>query len=155
MKRSLLFYSLLFVCSFAATAQNLKPFEGDNGLYGYKDEKDKVVIAPQYVTATYFFKGVDKAWVYLNDKFALIDKTGKQVIPFKYSYVNYFQEGMAVVATNTKFTEPGGDYGFVDKNGKEVIPLIYDYAEEFKNGKAKVKKGGKEFYIDKTGKETR
>ena len=96
MKRILLFSLLFFLCCVFATAQNLKPFVANNGLYGYKDEKDKVVIAPQYVTATYFFKGVDKAWVYLNDKFALIDKTGKQVIPFKYSYVNYFQEGMEI-----------------------------------------------------------
>jgi hypothetical protein len=59
---------------------------------------------------------------------------------------------MAVVAINTKFMEAGGNYGFVDKNGKEAIPLIYEYAEEFKAGKAKVKKAGKEFYIDKTGK---
>ena len=59
---------------------------------------------------------------------------------------------MAVVTTNTKFMEAGGNYGFVDKNGKEIIPLIYEAAEEFKDGKAKVKKEGKEFYIDKTGK---
>ena len=61
-------------------------------------------------------------------------------------------EGMAVVAVDTKFMEAGGVYGFVDKNGKEVIPLIYDHAEEFKDGKAGVKKDGKEFFIDKTGK---
>lgn len=147
-----LFILLLFFSFLHTTAQNLKPFEANNGLYGYKDDKGKIVIAAQYVTATYFFSGVDMAWVYLNEKFALINKKGKPVIPFKYSYVNYFQEGMAVVAINTKFMEAGGKYGYVDKHGKEIIPLIYDYAEEFKNGKAKVKKAGREFYIDKTGK---
>ncbi|MGF2413377.1 WG repeat-containing protein [Ferruginibacter sp.] len=147
-----LFILLLFFSFLQTTAQNLKPFEANNGLYGYKDDKGKIVIAAQYVTATYFFSGVNKAWVYLNEKFALIDKKGKLVIPFKYSYVNYFTEGMAVIAINTKFMEAGGNYGFVDKHGKETIPLIYDYAEEFKNGKAKVKKGNEEFYIDKTGK---
>lgn len=133
-------------------AQILKPFEANNGLYGYKDEKGKIVIPARYVTATYFYDGIDKAWVYLNSKFALINKKGKLITPFKYSYVNFFSEGMAVVAVNTKFMAAGGGYGFVDKNGKEVIPTIYDHAEEFKDGKAKVNKAGKEFYIDKTGK---
>ncbi len=146
---SLSFFILFF---FKTYAQNLKPFEANNGLYGYKDEKGRIIIPARYVTATYFYEGVNKAWVYLNAKFALIDKKGKLITPFKYSYVNFFKEGLAVVAVDTKFMEAGGAYGFVDKNGKEVIPLIYELAEEFENGKAKVKKGGKEFYIDKTGK---
>jgi WG containing repeat len=147
-----LFLLLLIITFSKINAQNLKPFEASNGLYGYKDAKGKVVIPAQYITATYFFNGVDKAWVYNGTKFALIDKKNKLIIPFKYSYVNFFQEGMAVVATNTKFMEAGGNYGFVDKNGKEIIPLVYEAAEEFKDGKAKVKKDGKEFYIDKSGK---
>ena len=146
------FIAMLFCCCLKGNAQNLKPFEANNGLYGYKDEKGKIVIPARYVTATYFYDGIDKAWVYLNSKFALINKKGKLVTAFKYSYVNFFSEGMAVVAVNTKFMEEGGGYGFVDKNGKEVIPLIYDHVEEFKDGKARVKKAGKEFYIDKTGK---
>jgi WG containing repeat len=152
MKKIFFLYLLAAVCFIQSNAQTLKPFEDRNGLYGYKDDNGKVVIAPKYVTATYFFEGVDKAWVYLDSKFALINKKGEMIISFKYSYVNFFQEGMAVVAIDTKFMEAGGKYGFVDKNGKEVIPLIYDYAEEFTNGKAKVKKGDKEFFIDKTGK---
>jgi WG containing repeat len=147
-----LFLFLFLISINRINAQNLKPFEANNGLYGYKDDKGKIIIPAQYITATYFFTGVDKAWVYNGTKFALIDKKNKLVIPFKYSYVNFFQEGMAVVATNTKFMEAGGNYGFVDKNGKEIIPLIYEAVEEFKDGKAKVKKEGKEFYIDKTGK---
>jgi len=152
MKKLFILFLFAAVCFIQSNAQTLKPFEGSNGLYGYKDDNGKVVIAPKYVTATYFFEGVDKAWVYLDSKFALISKKDEMIIPFKYSYVNFFQEGMAVVAVDTKFMEAGGKYGYVDKNGKEVIPLIYEYAEEFTNGKAKVKKDGKEFFIDKTGK---
>ena len=151
MKKSLFVGILIFLFS-KTNAQNLKPFEANNGLYGYKDEKGKIVIPARYVTATYFYDGIDKAWVYLNSKFALIDKKGKLVTPFKYTYVNFFSEGMAVVAIDTKFMEAGGSYGFVDKNGKEVIPTIYEHAEEFKDGKARVKKDRKEFFIDKTGK---
>lgn len=154
MKKLLVLFFILFFFD-KINAQNLKPFEANNGLYGYKDDKGKIVIPAQYVTATYFFTGVDKAWVYNGTKFALIDKKNKLIIPFKYSYVNFFQEGLAVVATNTKFMEVGGNYGFVNKNGKEIIPLIYDAAEEFKAGKTKVKKGNEEFYIDKTGKRIR
>ncbi len=150
--RYLFLFCLILFSVYKTSAQNLKPFEDKNGLYGYKDDKGKIVITAQYVIATYFFSGVDMAWVYLNEKFALVNKKGKLIIPFKYRYVNYFQEGMAVVAINTKFMKAGGNYGFVDKNGKKVITLIYDYAEEFKDGKAKMKKAGKEFYIDKTGK---
>ena len=35
-----------------------------------------------------------------------------------------------------------------------AIPMIYSNADEFKDGRAKVRRGGKWFYVDKTGKET-
>ncbi len=88
------------------------------------------------------------ARVKLNEKWGVIDKTHKEVVPPRYDYIStfFFNEGLASVQLNKK-------WGFIDKTGKEVIPLIYDYADDFKDGKAIVEKDGKEFFIDKTGKE--
>ena len=69
-----LFILLLFFSFLQTTAQNLKPFEDKNGLYGYKDDKGKIVIVAQYVTAIYFFFFLDKAWVYFKKNFSFFYK---------------------------------------------------------------------------------
>ena len=50
--------------------------------------------------------------------------------------------------------------GFINNKGVEIIPCIYDFEpmgnfDWFIDGKAKVKKDGRTFYIDKTGKEVK
>lgn len=76
-----------------------------------------------------------------------------------YDNAKDFSEGLAAVqSSETK------KWGFIDKTGREYIPFIFDRIGEgglfpsedsqmFKDGKVKVKKDGREFYIDKTGKE--
>ena len=59
--------------------------------------------------------------------------------------MGYFYDGLASVMQNKK-------YGYVDKSGTIVIPLEYDFAMYFEKGKARVKKDGIYFSIDKTGK---
>ncbi|MCO6498500.1 MAG: WG repeat-containing protein [Chitinophagaceae bacterium] len=44
-------------------------------------------------------------------------------------------------------------WGFIDSTGFYVVKPQYSSADSFKNGKAKVTLNGREFYIDKTGKE--
>ncbi len=84
--------------------------------------------------------------VELNGKYGYVNKTGKEVIPFKYDYAYSFSEGLAAVKLN-------GKWRYIDKTGKEVIPLKYDNADSFSEGLAVVKLNGKWCYIDKTGKE--
>ena len=91
-----------------------------------------------------------------NEKYGFIDKTGKELTAINYDFVDDFSEGLAAVGAGDK-------YGFIDKTGKEVIPLQYGgiYPREvgetkkygFYEGKVKVSLDGREFYIDKSGKE--
>ena len=81
-----------------------------------------------------------------NGKYGFVDKTGKEVIPFKYEWAVFFSEGLASV----KFD---GKYGFIDKTGREVVPFKYDLTLPFSEGLAYVKLNGKYGLIDKSGKE--
>ena len=99
-------------------------------------------------------------------------KTGKEIVPCKYSRIEPFSEGLAAVGINCKehqeigrngdFLWHMGTYGFIDKQGNEVIPCKYNLKfadpleviiEYFKDGIIYVIKDGNEFYIDRTGKE--
>ena len=81
-----------------------------------------------------------------NGKWGFVDKTEKEVIPFKYDGVMNFTEDLALVKLNNK-------QGFIDKTGNEVVPLIYDYAESFSEGLALVLLNEKCGFIDKMGNE--
>lgn len=115
-------------------------------------------------------------------KYGFQDETGKTVLPFKWSYVDSFQEGFARVKDennkwgfidktgkvvipcqwngvgifNEEFAYVIGDnwkYGYIDKTGKVVIPCQWKDAGHFVNGLARVgDEKGNWFYIDATGK---
>ena len=113
-----------------------------------------------------------------NFKYGFIDKTGKEVIPFKYQHAKDFSEGLARVQLNNKWgyidktgkevisfkyadvgifseglaaVQLNDKWGFIDKSGKEVIPFKYDLVWYFSEGTAGVKLNGKWGFIDKTG----
>lgn len=60
----------------------------------------------------------------------------------------YFSEGMLAVKKNNL-------YGYIDTTGKLIIPAVFSVAGNFAQGKAKVKRSGREFYIDIKGNEIR
>ena len=82
-------------------------------------------------------------------KWGFIDKTGKVIVPLRYSGAGSFREGLAAV-------KKGDKWGFIDKTGKVIVPMIYDDVEPFSDGLAMVRKGdyktGKYGFIGKTGK---
>lgn len=78
--------------------------------------------------------------------FATID--GERLTSIDFDYIDSFSDGLARVA------KAGYGYGFVDERMNFVIPMNYENAEDFVDGKAKVKRNGEWYYIDKTGKET-
>ena len=83
-------------------------------------------------------------------------KTGKEITPVQYANVSDFNEGIAMVNMGAVYDGAGykgGKWGYIDTNGKTIIPLKFDTADYFFSGKAKVSLNGREFYIDKTGKE--
>jgi hypothetical protein len=60
-------------------------------------------------------------------KAGYIDKTGKMVIPAKYSNALAFKHGLAPVATSE-------GWGVVNREGQEVVPLKYDLVQVLDNG---------------------
>ncbi|MFH1230578.1 MAG: WG repeat-containing protein [Planctomycetota bacterium] len=76
-----------------------------------------------------------------------MDKTGKMVIPQRFSTANNFSEGLAWVYTNLD-----DDGGYIDKTGKMVIKVDCVVAGDFSEGLAWVEIDNKYGYIDRTGK---
>lgn len=66
------------------------------------------------------------ARVLKGDKFGLIDRSGKAIIPFQYSNLGQVGALMAF--------EKNGKWGFIDLSNKVVIPATYEYAETFSDG---------------------
>jgi len=118
--------------------------------WGFSDANKNLLIQAWYDDARPFSEGL--AMVKLNGKYGYIDKSGKELIPFKYDLAHYldlghnFSEGLAAVILN-------GKYGYIDKSGKEVIPFKYDLGHDFSEGLAEVVLNDKCGYIDKSGKE--
>jgi len=76
-------------------------------------------------------------------KWGFIDESRKVTIPFAYSDVTSFSDGLAAVKKDK--------WGFIDKTGNEIISLKYDAVESFSNGMAKVKTGNQWGFINKSG----
>ena len=98
----------------------------------------------RYDYVDYFYEGI--ALVERNDKWGVVDKTGREICPCKYDKIDDFCEGLAAVELNEK-------YGFIDKTGREVVPCKYDYANDFEDGLAQVCLNRKWGVIDETGRE--
>ena len=88
----------------------------------------------------------DLAIVILDNKYGVIDRKGRKIVPTIYEYISNFSEGLIAVCLNNK-------WGFIDKTGKEAIPLIYDDVLDFSEGLVGVKLNNKWGFIDKTGRE--
>lgn len=112
-----------------------------------------------------------------NDLIGFADINGNIIIKPKYANIFAFSEGLAIFSTGTitgayksiaeesvnirellipkdiRQEEQKYKCGYIDLKGDTVIPPIFDNAGDFKNGKAEVIKDGREFFIDKTGKE--
>jgi len=141
------------VQNLAAQDEQVLVLHRDNtGKVGFADKQGNVVISCKYETAVEFDDNL--AFVRLDKKWGMIDKTGKTVVPHKYEMLglairngglHVFTDGFARVQLN-------GKWGYLDKTGREVISCIYDEADDFSNGVAKVKLKDVSFNIDKNGK---
>lgn len=101
-----------------------------NDKIGYLNGKGQTVIAPSY---DYFTNAKSEgefvgnyAKVSKANKFGIIDRSGKALIPCAYSK-------LGAVSTLVSF-EKAGKWGYLDLTNKMAIPLLYEYAESFKNG---------------------
>lgn len=187
-------FAMLTLFAAIALQAQVKPFEADNGKYGFKDKAGNIVTSAKYDFVTVLSENDGSIYgVAINKRYGFVSGvTGKQITALLYDDIDFFGDGFAMI-------KRGGVYGFINTEGKEVIPpkygdvggvsegvywfskggirndkgilesakygfseittgkeigpAIYDKAENFKNGKAKVTLNGREFYIDKTGKE--
>ena len=114
--------------------------QSQNGtlLYGYLDETGKTVIEPVYEYAGEF-EG-DRAVVKIPGKgYSLIDKQGRTLKNFEYSYVMSISDGMMA------FTPmQNGKYGYLNDKGNVAIAPAFLFAQDFNDGAAVV--NGSEHY---------
>lgn len=152
----------------------------NNRKFGYMDLEGKMVINPQFDSATPFVG--DKACVKANDSWGVIDKSGKYVINPQFESIEIASDDMYAVRVkggdkwgfcdkngkliiNPQFESVGsfgqydlapaeinGSWGFIDKSGKIVINPQFESASPFIDGYAVVNVGDKYGLIDKEGK---
>ena len=148
-------------------------------LYGYVDKDCKWIVEPKYEDAWNFLNG--SAIVRRDDKWGLIDTTGKECIPCEYAEISHYNADLYIVKVGSllglcksdgtivqpiKFTEINtitktprakvccdGLFGYLDAEGSLVIPTIYKDALSFDtNGTAIVTtKSGDHIKIDLNG----
>lgn len=102
-----------------------------NGKWGYIDENNIEVIAPQYDDAFPFYEE-NFAIVKLNEQWSGIDKNGVAILQYEYEefepfYNDYFYGPAFRIKNN-------GKYGYIDAYGDVVIPFVYDYISDFEMG---------------------
>lgn len=117
----------------------------DGFRYGYINASGQWVIKPVYelgttlkVNGSYDFSSKDfssgYAAVEKDEKFGVIDTSGKLVIGFKFAYIGKFSEGLAPAKKDSL-------YGYIDTRGNWVIKPAFNMAESFHHGLASVAKG--------------
>jgi len=142
-------------------------------LFIKKEHSDNIYIGGMLITS----KRINN-----KDKYGFFDKTGKLICPYKYDYINSFDNGVTTARINkdwyiidktgkrlyllgSKYIDVQGFsdglarvlskklcVGFIDKTGKEVIPCAYIDASNFNEGLCKLNKYEKCGYINKQGK---
>ncbi|MCD7947544.1 MAG: WG repeat-containing protein [Oscillospiraceae bacterium] len=94
-----------------------------DGLWGYMDMCQRMIVAPTYIQASSFSGGM--ARVQQRDgKWGFIDKTGAWLVAPVYDDAKNFSCGLAAV-------QKDGLWGFVDVTGKLVIEPAYSYVDPF------------------------
>lgn len=96
---------------------------------GYINEKGELIAPPIY-EETQYYTGMHTAGsgfseglapVKKGEKWGYIDKSGKEIIPFRFEEASLFEGGAAAVKLGEK-------YGFIDKAGKMLIAPQYETA---------------------------
>ncbi len=94
-----------------------------------------------------------------NDKYGLVDSTGKVIVPFKYDGIDYLD--FMYYANNQEDTyafvnrfsvKMCGKYGVIDGDGNVIKPCKYDYTQVFNNGMIVLEQNDEYSLADKDGK---
>jgi hypothetical protein len=110
------------------------------------DKNGKEVIPIKYDAVVVSDEGI--IWVKIDDKWGIMDTSGKEISPPVYDYeaVTPFTNGVAWILKDNK-------WGLVDGSGKTVIPPKFEGACPFVGEFSAVMIENKWGLIDKTGKE--
>ncbi|XDD46197.1 WG repeat-containing protein [Leptospira sp. WS39.C2] len=125
---------LLMTGSLFSQTKGFTSFE-ENGLFGFKDKKGKVIIKPQYEQAMEFTKS-SVAFVVSKNKWICIDSKNK---PLLESFI-YDNGPDYIVETLARYVE-NGKMGFHNERCQKVIEAKFDFVYPFENGYAIVCNG--------------
>ena len=127
-------------------------------LFGFLDDKGKVVVEPRFSRVNEFKDGLACAWCPVDkaawrngrpiEHVGFIDTTGDFVIEPDFVNATSFSEGLAAVLI------ADGDqskWGYINRSGEFVIPASFDSARPFSEGLAAVLQDGKWGFIDQQG----
>lgn len=97
-----------------------------DSLYGYIDNKGRVLIKPQYKDADLFSEGL--AFVSNGEKYGYINLKGDTVIGFQFDENTWgnFSKGYADITINSRS-------GYIDRKGEVVIPLNFEICYPFRS----------------------
>ncbi len=108
------------------TTSNLTVFSENNKYYGLKNDKNEVIVKPEYKK---LIRLGQSAWIIQKrNKFGLIDCEGNYLIAPKYLHVERLFNKWVKLG-NEK------DYGLYDETGKAIIPPIYNSIEPLFGGR--------------------
>jgi outer membrane protein assembly factor BamD (BamD/ComL family) len=113
-----------------------------NGLTGYIDKRNQVVISFQFDSGTDFESG--RAIVEKNGKSGIIDRQGNVLYESVFEDVGQFSEGLIYALKDSL-------YGYYDRFGSIQIKPQFEEAFSFSKGIAKVQYQGKQAYINESG----
>lgn len=126
-------------------------WNGDK-IFGFIDRMGEPKIKARWSDARDFSQGL--AAVNLGSiqdpKWGYIDMNGNYVVVPHFTEASPFSDGLAVVSVDK---DDDRKYGYINRQGEIVIKPKFISAGMFKNGIAEVqvKRGGKPYFIDKTG----
>lgn len=81
----------------------------------------------------------------LNDKYGLIDNTGRIILSNKYHAIGKFVDNLACARVDVKSADSNKEinlYGYIDLQGNEVLPVEYEFIGKRFNNRSVVMKGG-------------
>lgn len=180
MKRFLIIFFILLAGANQAlceeyTTDTMTVFSKDNKFFGLQNSAKEIVVKPEYKKLIRLGKN---SWIAQkkNNKFGLIDCTGKVLVPIKYTHTErlfdkwvklgndkdfglYDEYGNAVIPPEFSLIEPlfGGNfltckdykYGVYSNKGKKLLDNEYEFIYMPSPKVARIKKDSKWFEIEK------
>ncbi|MCS7074335.1 MAG: WG repeat-containing protein, partial [Bacteroidia bacterium] len=143
MIRFLALFSFIWFWVPCLQAQNLIPFT-ENGLIGFRKIKGNIVIKPQFHQVTPFRNGM--AAVQQNERWGVIDSTGKWILAPIHGFVKHISSLAIVVSDSGYFDEKiylQGKYGIIDTNGTILLAPQFLSPKPFQNGTVILEKNKK------------